>query len=65
MIPQLIAPIDIPAIQFGCRSASGERFVNAGLIGANRNAAQEQQGDALERHRPRLPSSKEREAAFS
>ena len=45
----LIAPIEMPATQSGCRSASASACVDAGLVGAERAAALQQQRDAFER----------------
>ena len=44
-----MAPIEMPATQSGCRFGLGQRLVDAGLVGAERAAALQQQGNALER----------------
>ena len=49
MSAALMAPIEMPAVQSGCSPASARRFVDACLIGAERAAALQQQGDAFER----------------
>jgi hypothetical protein len=52
MIAELMAPIEIPATQSGCRSGLGQRFINTRLIGAERAAALKQQRDLFERRAP-------------
>ena len=51
MMAALIAPIDVPAIQSGWfRPRQG--LVNSGLIGSERTAALQHQGDAFEANTP-------------
>ena len=43
-----MAPIEMPATQCGCEIGLGQRLIDAGLVGAERAAALQQQGDAFE-----------------
>ena len=47
MMAALIAPIEMPATQSGWISASASACVDAGLVGAERAAALQHQGDAF------------------
>ena len=48
MMAALIAPIEMPATQSGWMLGLGERGVDPGLVGAERAAALQHQGDAFE-----------------